>query len=98
MVQYTFDTIEELNKMKERVMKIKLIILDKMGKHPLENPSYFKQTVKNKILKGIEEYLDAKTDEEITQEFNEVCLEKLFDGECDVSNYPVYDLNNLENS
>ena len=39
MVQYTFDTIEELNKMKERVMKIKLIILDKMGKHPLENPS-----------------------------------------------------------
>lgn len=92
MSQYTFDTFEELNQMKEKIMKVKVIILDKMGKHPLENPTYFKHSVKSKLIKEIEEYLESKTDEEITQEFNDICNEKLFDGECDVSNYPVYDL------
>ena len=38
-------------------------------------------------------YIDNKSDSEIEKEFNEVCLDKLFDCDTDVSVYPVYNPN-----
>lgn len=89
---YTVSDEEELTKMKERTTKIKLILLDKMGKHPLTNPKYLKEREKVKLLLSMKDYLDTKSDDEIDAEFNEICLDKLFDCNTDITSYPIYDL------
>ena len=83
----------ELSQLKDRATKCKVICLSQMGKHPLSNPSYMKLKEKNELLKSVKSWLDGKSDDEIDQVFNEVCLSTLFDGEKDVSQYPVYHRN-----
>ena len=89
---YNFETEEELKNMKEKVMKIKVILLDKMGKSPLTNPKYLKGRERQKFLENVKQYLETKKDDEINEEFNEIFLDKLFDSTNDVSTYPVYSL------
>jgi hypothetical protein len=93
---YEANDEEELAKMKERTTKVKVILLEKMGKHPLTNPRYLKDRDKAKLLLQMKDYIDNKTDQEIDAEFNEVCLEKLFDCDTDITSYPIYDLNKIE--
>ena len=90
---YTLNDEEELALMKTRAMRCKVICLDKMGKHPLTNPKYLKAREKNLLIKAMKAYIDNKSDSEIEKEFNEVCLDKLFDCDTDVSAYPVYNPN-----
>ena len=93
---YTLENEEELSKMKERTTKIKVILLDKMGKHPLTNPRYLKDREKRDLLLKMKDYLDNKTDLEIDAEFNEICMDKLFENGTDISSYPIYDLSKKE--
>lgn len=93
---YELKDEEELAKMKERTTKVKVILLEKMGKHPLTNPRYLKDREKAKLLLEMKDYLDNKTDQEIDAEFNEVCLDKLFDCDTDITSYPIYDLSKTE--
>jgi hypothetical protein len=93
---YMFNSEEELAKMKERTTKVKVILLEKMGKHPLSNPKYLKQREKTQLLLKMKDYLDTKTDQEIDAEFNEICLDKLFDCDTDITSYPIYDLSKKE--
>jgi hypothetical protein len=55
-----------------------------------------KEREKNKFLVKVKEYLVTKSEEEIITLFNEICLDKLFDGNTDKDSYPIYDLNKKE--
>ena len=74
---------------KEYITKVKVIALDKMDKHPLSNPTYFKTRDKNKLIELMKEVM-KQTEEEITNEFNKICNEVLFAPESNYTNYSVY--------
>jgi hypothetical protein len=75
---------------KEKAQKCKVIALNKMGHHPINvNVSNFNTKSKKKLLDMVKELFE-KPDEEIQNEFNEVCLEVVFNDENNIVNYPVY--------
>lgn len=76
-------------KKKEYITKIKVVALDKMGKHPLMNPSYFKKKEKEELM-SIMHVLLQQDEENITLLFNEICNERLFDANSDYSTFPIY--------
>ena len=85
---------EEVLFQKERAMKCKLISLDELGHHPLTDPASFSKRDKGKVLDKMKEWF-AKPDEEITEEFNEIVRDKLFDdkGGMDYTQFPIQDNN-----
>ena len=85
---------EEVLFQKERAMKCKLISLDELGHHPLTDPASFSKRDKGKVLDKMKEWF-AKPDEEITEEFNEIVRDKLFDekGGMDYTQFPIQDEN-----
>ena len=92
--KYTLANEQELARMKERVMKVRMICLDKMGKGPLQNPKYFRKSELATLLKMIKEIVDTQTDEQIQVLFNEIVLDKVLSESSDYSTYPIYDMNN----
>jgi hypothetical protein len=75
---------------KQKAQKCKVIALNKMGHHPIEvNVSSFNQKSKIKVLELVKELFE-KPDEEIQKEFNEVCLEVIFNENSNIANYPIY--------
>ena len=74
---------------KERVMKVKVISLDDMNKHPLANPSYFSSKDKAELLKLMKININL-TDDKLTEKFNQICIDKLFTEKSDYTTYPVY--------
>ena len=91
---YFLNNEDELIKMKEKTTKVKIIALNKLGKSPLMNPKYLKNKERTKLIYDIKYYLDSKTDVEIDLEFNEICIDEIFDNKCDINSYPIYDLTN----
>ena len=81
---------DELPDFREKLMKCKIIVLNGMDKHPLQNPKYFSQQDKKELLKKVRDLFDTKTIEEITEDFNAICNERLFDAGIDYSNFPLY--------
>jgi hypothetical protein len=81
---------KEKIKRKEYITRVKVISLSRMGKHPLANGSLLSQTDKKKLIETMEKVL-LLTDGQIEREFNDVCIEKIFDPKCDYSTYPIYD-------
>ena len=86
-------TQEQINKQTRAdiVNKIKVCALNRMDKYPLANPGNFSRKDKTTLLNYMEEY-NSKTMEELTNEFNNVCIDKLFSDNNDYSNYPIYNL------
>lgn len=84
------DTPEQLKAFKDKATKVKLISLDRLGKHPLYNPRNLKDKDKKKLVALMAE-LFKRPDEVVDAEFNEVVNDKLLDNEFDVSKYPVFD-------
>ena len=80
---------DDLLLVRKKIMKCKLIALNSMDKHPLTNPINFTQSEKTRLISKIKE-LFYKSDEEITNSFNDIVNEKLLGSECNVDNYPVY--------
>jgi hypothetical protein len=85
-------TEEELNKLKEKAMKVKIIVLEDMNKPPLTNVSNFNKRDKSKVLEKMEFLFTSYTDEQIDKEFNSIVCDKLLDSGIDISQYPIYDL------
>lgn len=85
------DNEEHMEELKEKVMKCKIVALNKRGKSPLFNPRYMKQREKDKLIAEIKELL-GKPLSEIDEMFNEIVLDELLCEGKDVSTYPVYDL------
>jgi len=71
------------------ITKIKVIALDKMGKHPLMNPSLFHKKEKDQLIKLMEEVM--KEDNDVIEVlFNEICSERIFHPNAEYSSYPIY--------
>jgi hypothetical protein len=75
---------------REYITKVKVIGLHRMGKHPLYNGSLLKPSEKER-LKSTMEKIMLLTDDQIQREFNDICIDNLFDANTDYSTYPVYD-------
>lgn len=80
---------DEVEAMREKLMKCKIIALDAMDKHPLINPKNLSTKDKEILKKRVRELFDKDLDE-LTKDFNEVCQLRLFDSGCDYTNYCTY--------
>jgi hypothetical protein len=74
----------------EYITKVKVIGLHRIGKHPLYNGSLLKRSEKERLKVTMEKIM-LLTDEQIQREFNDICIDNLFDANTDYSTYPVYD-------
>jgi len=88
-------TEEELKqeKIKNLVLMFKVITCDRMNLHPLYNLSNLQPLQVEKFknnMKSLKEDYDNDMIKEITDEFNRICNDKLFQCGSDVSSYPVY--------
>jgi len=88
-------TIEEENKekVKNLILMFKVITADRMGLHPLYNLSTLQPSQANKFkisMESLAEDFNNGMGKDITDEFNRICCEKLFQSGADVSQYPVY--------
>lgn len=94
--QYLYEVAnqEEFDLMKLRTLKAKTICLFKMGKPPLTNPRNLRKTEFTCLIKQVKEMLDTYTDEALTKEFDELCLEEVLGEKADYTTYPIYDLTN----
>jgi cysteinyl-tRNA synthetase len=88
-------TEEELKqeKIKNLILMFKVITCDRMNLHPLYNlsnlqPSQVERFKNN--MNSLKEDYDNDMIKEITDEFNRICNDKLFQCGADVSGYPVY--------
>jgi hypothetical protein len=73
---------------RQKVQRCKVIALDKMNLHPINtNTSNLQYRQKVQLLKEVEILMD-KPDDYILEEFNNICLDKVFTE--DYVSYPVY--------
>ena len=82
-------TSSEIDKRREIVTRLKVVALDRLGKHPLTNPSYLSQREKTKLIHLMTSLQDDK-EEDVIKEFNDICNDVLFSGKSDPSQFPVY--------
>ena len=88
-------TVEEQNKekVKNLILMFKVITCDRMNLHPLYNLSTLQPSQAERFKNNMEslaEDFNNGMGKEITDEFNRICNEKLFQCGADVSGYPVY--------
>jgi hypothetical protein len=76
---------------KRYITKVKIIALDRLSKHPLDNPSTFSRKEKTKVMDMMQEVLNTYTEEDVNKEFINICEDKIFNEKSDYSTYPVYE-------
>lgn len=79
----------EATKRKELITKVKIIAFDSLGKDPLTNGSRLSQKEKLKVINKMQDIL-LLSEECITDLFNEIVREKLFDSGRDYTEFPIY--------
>ena len=82
-------TSSESDKRKEIITRLKVVALDRLGKHPLMNPAHLSQRDKNKLI-SLMSTLQDEPEESIIKEFNDICNDVLFSGKADPSTFPIY--------
>jgi len=91
-VRYVCETEEEFDRLKTKSTKLRVILLERKDKNMFCRLSSFDKRTKDKFVKEISEMWESMTDEEIDEEFNSICCDKLFDQGKDVSAYPVKEM------
>ena len=74
---------------KQLAMRVKCLSLNHMGLSPLHN-TFSLDTKQRTILQDIMRTYEDKLPEQIVQEFNEVCNEKIFNTQMEMSKLPMY--------
>lgn len=74
---------------KEYITRVKTIALHNMGRHPLYNASYLSNRDKQNLIKHMEDVMNMD-DAEISNKFNNICNDVLFNTGADITSYPVY--------
>ena len=71
-------------------IRLKCLILHSMGKSILQDTRFLKPVDKEKYNEIKEKLLEELTQEELTNKFNKICHQTIFECGEDVSKYPVY--------
>jgi len=84
-------TIEEieLNTMKEKATRCKVIALESLGHHPLANPTEMGRRDKKKVLDVMTLWFNTKSIEQIETEFNDIIDDKVLGTGKDFTNYGI---------
>jgi hypothetical protein len=80
---------EELQYFKDKTTKLKLILLEKKGKHPLQQIGLLTKRERDLFVKDLKHLWETMSDDDITAEFNSICCDRLFTEGVDVSAYGV---------
>ena len=83
------DNIEDLEALKLKCLKCKIILLEKQGKHPLSSLATFTGRHKRRFLQELDDMIKTMTDDEIDREFNEIVCDSILSSNSDVSLYSV---------
>ena len=75
-------------KKKAYITKVKVVALDKFGKHPLSNPTTYCARDKKRVIAIMEELLLLPEDI-LQMQFNEICTDTIFDSKADYSKFLV---------
>ena len=75
-------------KKKAYITKVKVVALDKFGKHPLSNPTTYCARDKKRVIAIMEELLLLPEDV-LDKQFNEICTDTIFDSKADYSKFLV---------
>jgi len=84
---------QQLIKINDLKVKIKIIALNIMGESPIQNTSLFSSLKKKTLLdtmNSVYETVYLVDEQKLTDMFNEVCATKVFGDNCDYTSYPVY--------
>ena len=84
---------QQLLKINDIKVKIKVVALNIMGESPIQNTSLFNKLKKQTLLdtmNSVYETVYLVDEDKLTQMFNEVCATKVFGENCDYTSYPVY--------
>ena len=93
---FTCKDEEELQKFKDKAVRLKVIVLDKMNKPPLINPKLFDRRDRKKFEAELKKAWVSLTDDEIIKEFNEIVCDRIFADGVDISTYPCLQTNGPE--
>ena len=91
-VRFVCEDKEEFEKLKAKATKLRIILLERKEKQMFCRLSTFSKRDKDKFIAEINKMWSEMTDEEIDEEFNSICCDKLFEGGVDVSTLPVEQL------
>lgn len=87
-VELTDADAEYERKKKAYITKIKVVALDKFGKHPLSNPTTYSARDKKRVIAIMEELL-LLPENVLDKQFNEICTDTIFDSKADYSKFLV---------
>jgi hypothetical protein len=81
---------EDLDTIKPKIEKARIIALHFMNQHPLTPTSNLTTSQKKELISKIKHIILCYTDEERNNQFNEIVNEKILNLNCDYTKYPIY--------
>ena len=84
---------QQLIKINDIKVKIKVVALNIMGESPIQNTSLFSSLKKKTLLdtmNSVYETVYLVDENKLTEMFNEVCATKVFGENFDYTSYPIY--------
>jgi hypothetical protein len=91
-VRFVCEDKEEFERLKAKATKLRIILLERKEKQMFCRLSTFSKRDKDKFIAEVNKMWSEMTDEEIDEEFNAICCDKLFEGGVDISNLPVKEM------
>jgi hypothetical protein len=74
----------------ENFIKLRCVILNKIGLNILTDTRFLKNNVKKNFINERNKYIEDLTQSKLDDDFNSICSETIFDCGEDVSKYPVF--------
>ena len=90
--EYEIKEDEEALQLRQRhqyITMVKVLALVKANKQPLDNPSVFNKVDKMTIINNMDEIMNTMSPDEIKEEFNKICSEKIFAPNVDYSTFAI---------
>ena len=87
--QFLCESQEEFDRLKNITTKLRVILLERQNKNMFCKLSSFTKRDKEKFIKEISSMMNAMTEDEIDEEFNSICCDKLFECGANVDSLPV---------
>lgn len=84
------ETKEELKLLRDKLDKVKIIVFNDFGKHPLTNILELPYRERYIIKEQIEKVFNTISDEELNEKFNNICLDTLLCNTAKLEDYPIY--------